>query len=166
VVLCNHHADECFGDWLRLLNARHPELANQLGREHGEHDPRYQAPQAWKTKLDEFSYPTHFIADQTSQWITKHVAERPDQPGRSLRKTRGGSLVSSAARVLQTDEVCRILITSLPTSSCDHRGFPWRVITELVASKPPIFYQHPRRVVVAVAAVAVTHGCDHMGGLA
>lgn len=80
VILCNHHADECFGDWLRWIEAEHPELAQQLGREHGEQDPRYQAPQAWKTKLDEFRYPTHFIADQTCQWIARHVAERPDQP--------------------------------------------------------------------------------------
>lgn len=80
VILCNHHADECFGDWLRWLQAEHPELAEQLGREHGEVDPRYVAPQAWKTRLDEFTYPTHYIADQTRQWIHSHVENHPDQP--------------------------------------------------------------------------------------
>lgn len=80
VVLCNHHADECFGDWLRWLEAEKPELARQIGREHGERDPSYVAPQAWHTRLDEFSYPTHYIAQQTSDWIRRHVQERPDQP--------------------------------------------------------------------------------------
>lgn len=80
VILCNHHADECFGDWLRWLQAEHPEYAKQLGREHGDRAPGFQAAQAWKTKLDEFAYPTHFIADQTSQWIAQHVATKPDQP--------------------------------------------------------------------------------------
>lgn len=80
VVLCNHHADECFGDWLRWLQREHPERATRLGREHGERDPRYIAPQAWKTQLDEFTYPTHFIADQTSQWIKQHMQTQPEQP--------------------------------------------------------------------------------------
>ncbi len=80
VILCNHHADECFGDWLRWLEANHPQLAREIGREHGDKDPRFTAPQAWRTKLDEFTYPTHYIADQTRQWIRRHVQERPDQP--------------------------------------------------------------------------------------
>ncbi|MDP3520098.1 MAG: sulfatase-like hydrolase/transferase [Hydrogenophaga sp.] len=80
VILCNHHADECFGDWLRWLQVEHPELAGRLGREHGARDPRYVAPQAWKTQLDEFTYPTHFIAEQTSQWIRRHVTDHPEQP--------------------------------------------------------------------------------------
>lgn len=80
VVLCNHHADECFGDWLRWLQAERPELASQLGREHGERDPRFVAPQAWRTRLDEDSYPTHYIADQARQWIRRHVQEHPQQP--------------------------------------------------------------------------------------
>lgn len=80
VVLCNHHADECFGDWLRWLQAEHPELATQLGREHGDKDPRYTAPQAWRTKLDEFTYPSHYIARQTADWIREHVQRTPDRP--------------------------------------------------------------------------------------
>lgn len=80
VILCNHHADECFGDWLRWLQAEHPELALRLGREHGQRDPRYVAPQAWRTRLDEFSYPTHYIAAQTAQWIRHHVESNAGQP--------------------------------------------------------------------------------------
>ena len=80
VILCNHHADECFGDWLRWLQAGHPELASRIGREHGTRDPRYVSPQAWRTNLDEFTYPSHFIADQTSQWIRDHVERNPEQP--------------------------------------------------------------------------------------
>ncbi|MBE7942268.1 MULTISPECIES: sulfatase-like hydrolase/transferase [Ramlibacter] len=80
VVLCNHHADECFGDWLRWLEGARPELAARLGREHGERDPRYVAPQAWKTRLDEDSYPTHFIATQTVQWLSEHARSQPSRP--------------------------------------------------------------------------------------
>ena len=80
VILCNHHADECFGDWLRWLQAEHPELAQKLGREHGTTDPDFVAPQAWHTQLDEFTYPTHYIAQQTAQWIKDHVQKTPEQP--------------------------------------------------------------------------------------
>lgn len=80
VILCNHHADECFGDYLRWLQAEHPEVAQRLGREHGTKDPRFVAPQAWHTHLDEFQYPTHYIADQAIQWLTRHANERSDQP--------------------------------------------------------------------------------------
>lgn len=80
VTLCNHHADECFGDWLRWLQAEHPDLASKLGRDHGKRDPHYIAPQAWQTRLDEFTYPTHYIAEQTSQWIRRHVEQQPEQP--------------------------------------------------------------------------------------
>lgn len=80
VVLCNSHADECFGDWLRWLQREHPELAQRLGREHGVRDPDFVSPQAWRTHLDEFQYPTHFIADQSQKWIRDHVANHPDQP--------------------------------------------------------------------------------------
>ena len=52
------------------------------------HHPRYVAPQAWQTQLDEFTYPTHFIAQQTSQWIQRHVAEHPEQP-RGLKDRHG-----------------------------------------------------------------------------
>lgn len=80
VILCNHHADECFGDYLRWLQQHHPEKAQKLGREHGDRDARYVSPQAWRTHLDEFTYPTHFIADQTAQWIQDHVKTQPDRP--------------------------------------------------------------------------------------
>ncbi len=80
VILCNHHADECYGDWLRWLQAEHPALATRLGREHGTRDARYIAPQAWRTHLDEFTYPTHYIAKQTAQWIQRHVAQHREQP--------------------------------------------------------------------------------------
>lgn len=80
VILCNHHADECFGDWLRWLQAERPDLASRLGREHGDGDPDYIAPQAWRTHLDEFTYPTNYIAEQTAQWIQDHVQQHPTDP--------------------------------------------------------------------------------------
>lgn len=80
VVLCNHHADECFGDWLRWLQTHHPEAADRIGREHGQRDPNYVAPQAWHTRLNEFQYPTHFIAEQSMDWLSRHAAEHRDRP--------------------------------------------------------------------------------------
>ena len=80
VLLCNHHADECFGDYLRWLQKHHPEVAGRIGREHGRRDSDFVAPQAWHTKLDEFQYPTHYIAEQSMDWLTRHTAERPGQP--------------------------------------------------------------------------------------
>lgn len=80
VVLCNHHADECFGDYARWLATHHPEAAGRLGREHGLRDPRFVAPQAWRTRLDEWQYPTHYIAEQSSDWLRRHAREHPDRP--------------------------------------------------------------------------------------
>ena len=80
VVLCNHHADECFGDYLRWLDREYPEIAGQLGREYGARDPAYTAPQAWHTRLTECQYPTHFIAEQSCLWLSDHCTQRADQP--------------------------------------------------------------------------------------
>jgi len=80
VVLCNNHADECFGDYLRWLQQNHPQVADRIGREHGERDPAFVAPQAWKTRLNENQYPTHYIAAQTCDWIRQHTQSRADQP--------------------------------------------------------------------------------------
>ncbi len=80
VILCNGHGDECFGDWLRWLEREHPELARRRGRAHSKRDPAIGAPQAWQTPLDEFSYPTHYIAEQSRQWLENHAATAPDQP--------------------------------------------------------------------------------------
>ncbi len=80
VFLCNNHADECFGDYLRWLDAQHPEVAGRIGREYGQVDPRFVAPQAWHTRLDEFQYPTHYIADQATGWLRRHARESADQP--------------------------------------------------------------------------------------
>lgn len=80
VVLCNHHGDECFGDYLRWLADKHPDMAGRLGRQHGIRDPRYAAPQAWRTRLGEHQYPTQFIAEQTSDWLRDHHRQHPGQP--------------------------------------------------------------------------------------
>jgi hypothetical protein len=80
VVLCNHHTDECFGDYQRWLQQNHPNVAERIGRVHGERDPAFVAPQAWKTRLSEFQYPTHYIAEQTCDWIGRHKQASADQP--------------------------------------------------------------------------------------
>lgn len=80
VVLCNGHGDECFGDYSRWLAQSHPTVAAKAGRQHGTPDPAYVAPQAWRTALTEEQYPTHFVAEQTSQWIRTHLQHRAEQP--------------------------------------------------------------------------------------
>lgn len=80
VVLCNHHADECFGDYLRWLDDKHPGMRDLLGRKHGVRDPAYIAPQAWRTHLAEHQYPTHYVAEQTSHWLREHHRQHPGQP--------------------------------------------------------------------------------------
>ena len=80
VVLCNHHADECFGDYSRWLAAEHADVADRVGRQHGLRDPGFVAPQAWRTRLSEHQYPTHFVAEQSCRWLEDHVNKESDQP--------------------------------------------------------------------------------------
>ncbi|MBL0421656.1 sulfatase-like hydrolase/transferase [Ramlibacter sp. AW1] len=80
VILCNHHADECFGDYSRWLARHHPQVADRLGREHGSRDPAKTAPQAWRTQLDEFQYPTHYIAEQSQEWLRRHARDHAGEP--------------------------------------------------------------------------------------
>lgn len=80
VVLCNSHGDECFGDYARWLAEHHPQVAGRVGREHGQRDPAYVAPQAWRTNLDEYQYPTHYVAEQSARWIETHCREHADRP--------------------------------------------------------------------------------------
>ena len=80
VVLCNHHGDECFGDYLRWLADKHPDMPGRLGRQHGARDPDYVAPQAWRTQLDEHQYPTQYIAEQSCAWLREHHRRQPGQP--------------------------------------------------------------------------------------
>ncbi|SFC43851.1 arylsulfatase [Polaromonas sp. OV174] len=80
VILCNHHADECFGDYLRWLSLHHPEMIDRLGRENGVRDAGFTAPQAWRTHLSEQQYPTHYIAEKTCEWLHNHSQTNASQP--------------------------------------------------------------------------------------
>lgn len=80
VLLCNDHADECFGDYSRWLEQNHPAVAQRVGREHGTRDPAYIAPQAWRTQLTEDQYPTHYVAAQSCAWLHEHQRQRAGQP--------------------------------------------------------------------------------------
>ncbi|GGX12288.1 sulfatase [Pigmentiphaga litoralis] len=77
VTLCTLHADQVQGDYARWLASRHPDPDSLRGRANAKPDARYRAPQAWRTRLPVDLYPTTFVAEQTSAWIEKHVAE-PD----------------------------------------------------------------------------------------
>lgn len=80
VFLCNNHADECFGDYSRWLQAHHPEMVDRVGRKHGVKDANFVAPQAWHTQLSEEQYPTHYVAQQASEWLVAHQRAHAEQP--------------------------------------------------------------------------------------
>lgn len=80
VTLCTQHSDGVQGDYARWLATRHPDPDSLRGRENATPDPRYTAPQAWRTKLPAALYPTTFIAEKTSEWLEKHVESGADQP--------------------------------------------------------------------------------------
>ena len=80
VELCNLHGDTCFGDYSRWLEAQHPGADRLRGPENALADPRYSAPQAWRTRLPEDLYPTHYIAERTVAWLEAHALQGTEAP--------------------------------------------------------------------------------------
>lgn len=73
VELCDNHGDTCFGDYGRWLEARHPGSAGLRGPKNAPPDPRYIAPQAWRTRIPEELYPTHYVAERALAWLEAHA---------------------------------------------------------------------------------------------
>ncbi len=80
VELCTFHGDQVGGDYSRWLEAHHPGSESLRGREHAIPDPRYSAPQTWRTRVPEELYPSAYIADRACAWLGQHVAGRHDEP--------------------------------------------------------------------------------------
>ena len=80
VELCTDHSDFVGGDYERWLAERRPDAASLRGRQNAIPDPRYSAPQTWRTRLPEELYPTSYIAERTSAWIENHGRKAGDQP--------------------------------------------------------------------------------------
>lgn len=80
VELCNHHADETYGDWSRWVAAQLPDYQNRVGPRNAEPDARIEAPQAWKTRLPEELYSTHYIAERTVAFLEQQARDGGGQP--------------------------------------------------------------------------------------
>ncbi|MCB2036353.1 MAG: sulfatase-like hydrolase/transferase [Ottowia sp.] len=80
VELCNHHADQTFGDWSRWAAERRPDFEQLCGPEHAAPDTRYAAPQCWKTRLPPELYSTSYIMERTLAYLERHAREGGDQP--------------------------------------------------------------------------------------
>jgi arylsulfatase A-like enzyme len=80
VELCDGHGDLTFGHYGRWLKARDP-LGDQLrGRANAIPDPRFVAPQAWRTRLPVELYPTTYIAERAEAFLHEHAASSADRP--------------------------------------------------------------------------------------
>ncbi len=71
VTLCTYHGDSVGADYARWLQKVAPEHAAARGAEHARVDPRYIAPQAWRTNVPEEFYPTAFIRDRTIEKLQR-----------------------------------------------------------------------------------------------
>ncbi|MCK9511127.1 MAG: sulfatase-like hydrolase/transferase [Pigmentiphaga sp.] len=78
VDLCNHHGDETFGDWLRWAEAEQPGFSELCGPDNATPDERYDAPQAWRTKVPEELYSSFYIADRAEAYLRERA--EGDQP--------------------------------------------------------------------------------------
>lgn len=69
VDLCTFHGDHVGADYARWLEQQVPNSDQLRGKEHAIPDPRYRAPQAWRTRVPEHLYPTAYIAGQTREFL-------------------------------------------------------------------------------------------------
>ena len=80
VELCNHHGDETFGDWSRWVEQQLPGFEQLCGPKNAEPDARFDAPQAWHTRLPEHLYSTAYVAERSVDYLRRHAASGSDQP--------------------------------------------------------------------------------------
>jgi arylsulfatase A-like enzyme len=80
VRLCTFHGDRVHGDYTRWLEAKHPGSDRLRGPENATPDPRYTAPQAYRTRVPEALYPTSYIADMTVEYLEQHAKAGGDAP--------------------------------------------------------------------------------------
>lgn len=80
VELCNHHADETFGDWSRWAAQKQPMFEQLCGVANAEPDARFTAPQAWRTRLPEALYSSNYVAERSVEYIRRHVIQGDGKP--------------------------------------------------------------------------------------
>lgn len=80
VRLATDHADLCGGDYETWLRASGVDPDSLRGPGNAIADPRYVAPQAWRTRIPEELYPTTYVAQETEAWLRRHAAAGDGQP--------------------------------------------------------------------------------------
>ena len=76
VRLCTLHGDQVHGHYGRWLADHHADLDSLRGPDNAIPDPRYSAPQAWRTRIPEDLYSTSYVADRTIDYLDAHAAQR------------------------------------------------------------------------------------------
>ena len=76
VRLCTLHGDQVHGDYGRWLTEHHADPDSLRGPDNAIPDPRYSAPQAWRTRIPEDLYSTSYVADRTIDYLDAHAAQR------------------------------------------------------------------------------------------
>ncbi len=80
VELAVGHGDQAVGHYDRWLNARHPDADRLRGPQHQLSENNYVAPQAWRTRLPEDSYPTAYVAERTIQYLENYSRTDQSEP--------------------------------------------------------------------------------------
>jgi len=80
VKLCLGHGDAVEGDYGRWLRERLPGADGMRGPAGSAPAPEFNAPQAWRTRIPEELYPTSYVGQTTSEWLSAHAAGNPGQP--------------------------------------------------------------------------------------
>ncbi|MCC6472711.1 MAG: sulfatase-like hydrolase/transferase [Burkholderiales bacterium] len=79
VELVTGHGDQCGGDYLHWLRARHPE-AERLRTPAAALAHGYACPQAVRTALPEALYPTNYIRDRTVEYLRNSALRDKEAP--------------------------------------------------------------------------------------
>ena len=80
VEIATMHGDLVGGDYLLWARQRCPDLDKLRGPHNAESDPRYSAPQAWRTRVPEELYPTHYVAERTEHYLREHTQHHAGKP--------------------------------------------------------------------------------------
>ncbi|MEM7250427.1 MAG: sulfatase-like hydrolase/transferase [Pseudomonadota bacterium] len=79
VELCTAHGDRVGGDYRRWAQARGANLDALSGPKNSlAHD--YRCPQAWRTAVPAELYPTQFVAERSTAYLTEHARAKTPSP--------------------------------------------------------------------------------------
>jgi arylsulfatase A-like enzyme len=80
VDLAVGHGDQVVGHYARWLDARHPDSENLRGAKNQLPGNNYVAPQAWRTRIPEDSYPTAYVAERTIKYLENYSRTDRNRP--------------------------------------------------------------------------------------